>query len=472
MGSVKKHNASRQPARSTRDELDETFEILDRDGAVVVFGGDLMERGFGIVSAKATEDTRLSASAKGVYAYFCAHAGAGTHALFPSVDTICAHLAMSRNTYYRHRRALVECGYISVYQGRATERGRYMSNRYVVNAEIPEERRFAPVDNSGSPDSAVVENLPEEDTENGVFNNPQDSPCTKNWYTGTQTNVSLQLDSPCTKNWYTGPTGETISPCTNFCDTNIDVVNDVSERGRAGARPSAENSVASRAAGGAVTVVKVSAGDGLGLETEVPVPNAEVLALMRMSIGKAEVFADVAEAYARALADGWTLQRIGRAYDTYRREYAASHTDGRYIMSLPKFLAAGNGLRFYDLRADLVDSGAVAAAEEKAASSKAPTREQVREYVHEKGYDAPDPDNPAFRVLDPDEFFDYYEATGWVRAGGVPIVRWKSVVNTWRRKPAPSTRGSRKSGGSGPKRTMSVAERVAADSDFSDFNDD
>lgn len=470
MGSAKRHDASVQSADPTRDELDETFEILDRDGAVVVFGGDLMERGFGIVSAKATEDTRLSSSAKGVYAYFCAHAGAGTHSLFPSVDTICTHLAMSRNTYYRHRRTLVECGYISVHQGRAQGRGRYLSNRYVVNAEIPEERRFVPVDNSKSADAAAVENSLGEDAENEVINNPQDSPCTKNWYTGDQTNVSLQLDSPCTNFWYTGPTGKTISPCTNFCDTNKDVVIDVSERGRAGALPSVENSAVSKAAGDSVTVVKVASEAGLGLETEVSVPNAEVLALMRMSIGKAEVFADVAEAYARVLADGWTLPRIGRAYDTYRREYAASHTDGRYIMSLPKFLAAGNGLRFYDLRADLVDSGAVAAAEEKAAPSKAPTREQVRNYVHEKGYDAPDPDNPAYRVIDPDEFFDYYEATGWVRAGGVPIVRWKNVVNTWRRKPAP--RSARKFGPSGPKRAMSVAERAAADSDFSEFNDD
>lgn len=470
MGSAKRHDASVQSADPTRDELDETFEILDRDGAVVVFGGDLMERGFGIVSAKATEDTRLSSSAKGVYAYFCAHAGAGTHSLFPSVDTICTHLAMSRNTYYRHRRTLVECGYISVHQGRAQGQGRYLSNRYVVNAEIPEERRFVPVDNSKSADAAAVENSLGEDAENEVINNPQDSPCTKNWYTGDQTNVSLQLDSPCTNFWYTGPTGKTISPCTNFCDTNKDVVIDVSERGRAGALPSVENSAVSKAAGDSVTVVKVASEAGLGLETEVSVSNAEVLALMRMSIGKAEVFADVAEAYARVLADGWTLPRIGRAYDTYRREYAASHTDGRYIMSLPKFLAAGNGLRFYDLRADLVDSGAVAAAEEKAAPSKAPTREQVRNYVHEKGYDAPDPDNPAYRVIDPDEFFDYYEATGWVRAGGVPIVRWKNVVNTWRRKPAP--RAARKFGPSGPKRAMSVAERVAADSDFSEFNDD
>ncbi len=72
--------------------------------------------------------------------------------------------------------------------------------------------------------------------------------------------------------------------------------------------------------------------------------------------------------------------------------------------------------------------------------------------MHEKGYDAPDPDNPAYRVIDPDEFFDYYEATGWVRAGGVPIVRWKNVVNTWRRKPAP--RSARKSGPSGAKRAI------------------
>ena len=168
-----------QPAGPTRDELDETFEILDRDGAVVVFGGDLMERGFGIVSAKATEDTRLSSSAKGVYAYFCAHAGAGTHSLFPSVDTICTHLAMSRNTYYRHRRTLVECGYISVHQGRAQGQGRYLSNRYVVNAEIPEERRFVPVDNPKSTGAGAVENLPGEGVENEVINNPQDSPCTK-----------------------------------------------------------------------------------------------------------------------------------------------------------------------------------------------------------------------------------------------------------------------------------------------------
>ena len=46
----------------------------------------------------------------------------------------------------------------------------------------------------------------------------------------------------------------------------------------------------------------------------------------------------------------------------------------------------------------------------------------------------------------------------------------EEVVNTWRRKPAP--RSARKSGPSGAKRAMSVAERVAADSDFSDFNDD
>ena len=144
----------------------------------------------------------------------------------------------------------------------------------------------------------------------------------------------------------------------------------------------------SKAAGNSVTVVKVASEAGLGLETEVPVPTPRCLPhahVHRQGGGLRRR----REAYARALADGWTLPRIGRAYDTYRREYAASHTDGRYIMSLPKFLAAGNGLRFYDLRADLVDSGAVAAAEEKAAPSKAADREQVRKYVHEKAMTPP-----------------------------------------------------------------------------------
>ena len=49
MSSAKERGMAAQPAGPTRDELDETFEILDRDGAVVVFGGDLMERGFGNV---------------------------------------------------------------------------------------------------------------------------------------------------------------------------------------------------------------------------------------------------------------------------------------------------------------------------------------------------------------------------------------------------------------------------------------
>ena len=93
-----------QPAGRTRDELDETFEILDRDGAVVVFGGDLMERGFGIVSAKATEDTRLSSSAKGVYAYFCAHvricAYTQPHIFVFTYLRDCASAHLGR---YRHR---------------------------------------------------------------------------------------------------------------------------------------------------------------------------------------------------------------------------------------------------------------------------------------------------------------------------------------------------------------------------------
>ena len=96
MVAPKRHDASVRPPTPPATSSTRTFEILDRDGAVVVFSGDLMSRGFGIVSAKATEDTRLVVVGQGRIRLLLRHAGAGQPSLFPSVDAICTHLAMSR----------------------------------------------------------------------------------------------------------------------------------------------------------------------------------------------------------------------------------------------------------------------------------------------------------------------------------------------------------------------------------------
>lgn len=49
-----------------------------------------------------------------------------------------------------------------------------------------------------------------------------------------------------------------------------------------------------------------------------------------------------------------------------------------------------------------------------------PTREQVREYVAQKGYH-----------FDPDQFYDYYDASDWHLQGGKRITRWKQCCVTW-----------------------------------------
>ena len=53
----------------------------------------------------------------------------------------------------------------------------------------------------------------------------------------------------------------------------------------------------------------------------------------------------------------------------------------------------------------------------------APSFEEVREYVEEKGYQ-----------MDPEAFFDYYSEINWIKKNGQPIVDWKASVRTWARR--------------------------------------
>ena len=73
-------------------------------------------RGFGTVPKLVMLDTRLSAQAKAIYAYFASFAGAGTTA-FPRRSTVMRELRIkSTNTYYAHLDQLVEHGYLTVEQ--------------------------------------------------------------------------------------------------------------------------------------------------------------------------------------------------------------------------------------------------------------------------------------------------------------------------------------------------------------------
>lgn len=49
-----------------------------------------------------------------------------------------------------------------------------------------------------------------------------------------------------------------------------------------------------------------------------------------------------------------------------------------------------------------------------------PTVEQVRAYCEERG-----------NRVDPERFVNHYEASGWKRNRGVPLIDWKAAVRNW-----------------------------------------
>lgn len=90
-------------------------------------------RGFGTIPKLVMQDTRLSAPAKAIYAYFCSFAGAGQQA-FPRVTKIMRDLNLGRNAYYRHFNQLRDYGYIRAEQKH--EGGRLSHNVYTLMSEI------------------------------------------------------------------------------------------------------------------------------------------------------------------------------------------------------------------------------------------------------------------------------------------------------------------------------------------------
>ena len=59
-----------------------------------------------------------------------------------------------------------------------------------------------------------------------------------------------------------------------------------------------------------------------------------------------------------------------------------------------------------------------------------PTVEEIRAYCRERE-----------NAVDPQRFFDYYEANGWVQGKGKPIKDWKAMVRTWEGRETTRTNG-------------------------------
>lgn len=127
----------------------------------------VLSLGYGIIPKLVMKDKDLTIEAKAIYAYISSYAGNGTSA-FPSVSLICNDLDIGENRFHKHKKVLVEKGYIEVKRER-TSKGSWGSNVYTINSVI----NYQPT------------------LQNDVMDNPtRQNPCMDN----------PTLDSPCMDN--------------------------------------------------------------------------------------------------------------------------------------------------------------------------------------------------------------------------------------------------------------------------------
>ena len=93
----------------------------------------VMKEGYGIIPKLVMRDKDLSIEAKSIYSYMCSYSGNGSVA-FPRVKTICADLKISEDRFFKHRKPLIEKGYITVKKN--TKAGKFDNNIYIINSEI------------------------------------------------------------------------------------------------------------------------------------------------------------------------------------------------------------------------------------------------------------------------------------------------------------------------------------------------
>ncbi|MBM7698661.1 DnaD domain protein [Kurthia huakuii] len=94
----------------------------------------ILEKGYGLIPQLLTRDKSLSIEAKAIYAYLAAFAGT-TQKAFPGVKLICDELNISENRYLKHRKQLLDRGYIEIKRKRL-ENG-FSKNIYSLKQSIP-----------------------------------------------------------------------------------------------------------------------------------------------------------------------------------------------------------------------------------------------------------------------------------------------------------------------------------------------
>ena len=73
----------------------------------------IMEKGYGFIPKIIMKDKELTIEAKAIYAYLSSYTGAGNTA-YPSISLMCGDLQISERRFYKHRKLLIDKGYIVI----------------------------------------------------------------------------------------------------------------------------------------------------------------------------------------------------------------------------------------------------------------------------------------------------------------------------------------------------------------------
>lgn len=96
----------------------------------LLFSSELFSKGYGFMPKLVAKDQELSIEAKAIYSYLASYSGAGLSS-FPSTSLILHDLGISENRYLKHRKTLVDKGYLTIKRERL-DNG-FSKNIYIIN---------------------------------------------------------------------------------------------------------------------------------------------------------------------------------------------------------------------------------------------------------------------------------------------------------------------------------------------------
>lgn len=96
----------------------------------LLFSSELFSKGYGFMPKLVAKDQDLSIEAKAIYSYLASYSGAGLSS-FPSTSLILHDLGISENRYLKHRKTLVDKGYLTIKRERL-DNG-FSKNIYIIN---------------------------------------------------------------------------------------------------------------------------------------------------------------------------------------------------------------------------------------------------------------------------------------------------------------------------------------------------